>query len=311
MLEFDAKTYLLEYQDGAYLCNGNKRVEAPLNLETLEEAVKQCPKLQHVSLDDAPFGDQCFSILARIPRLDTLSLLRGRQITGHGLELLKDLPLKYLFLQRTALDDEGLSQAAQIKKLENLYIAACHHVTFDGLMAISWRDKLNVDDADQHDDEGRAGLFTEKQCKAFEDARTYKCMKNQLPLDSQELQAPIIALQKFFDDMTQWEQLAERKRLDSWEKVEDSRPEIEALFSRQVSWKPRPGWRPIHLSWTTGGTYTKHRLIIGERVTKNKYWLYTEDDSFHYRFLMRFIDGKWMIDNAQQGWHGCWSFCGL
>ena len=67
-------------------------------------------------------------------------------------------------------------------------------------------------------------------------------MKNQLPLDSQELQDPIIALQKFFDDMTQWEQLAERKRVVS-------RPEIEALFSRQVSWKPRPGWRPVHLSW--------------------------------------------------------------
>ena len=40
MLEFSANTYLLDYQDGAYLCNGKKRVEAPLNLETLEEAVK-------------------------------------------------------------------------------------------------------------------------------------------------------------------------------------------------------------------------------------------------------------------------------
>ena len=60
MLEFNANTYLLEYQDGAYLCNGKKRVEAPLNLETLEEAVKQCPKLQDISLYDAPFGDQCF-----------------------------------------------------------------------------------------------------------------------------------------------------------------------------------------------------------------------------------------------------------
>lgn len=304
MLEFDANTYILEYQDGAYICNGKKRVEAPLNLETLEEAVKQCPKLQDVSLDDVPFGDQCFSILAKAPRLDTLALLRGRQITGHGLELLKDLPLKYLFLQRTALDDEGLFQAAQIKKLEKLYIAACHHVTFDGLMAISWRDKLDVDDADLHDDEGRAGLFTAEQHKAYEDARIYKSMKNQLPLDSQELQAPINALQEFFDDMTRWEQLAEKNDRGNQEG-------IDALFSKRVSWKPRPGWRPVHLSWRYGGTYTNYRLIVGERVTKNKYWIYAEEGILYYRFLLRFIDGKWMIDNAQSGWQGRWSFCGL
>lgn len=304
MLKFNESNYLLEYQDGAYLCNENKRVEAPLNLETLKEAVRQCPKLEHVSLDDVPFGDQCFSILAQAPRLDTLALLRGRQITGHGLELLKDLPLKYLFLQRTALDDEGLFQAAQIKKLENIYIAACHHVTFDGLMAISWRDKLRVSDTDQHDDEGRAGLFTEKQRKAYEDARSYKSMKNQLSLDSQELQAPIIALQAFFDDMTKWELLAVKKG-------SGNQADIDALFSRRVSWKPRPGWRPVHLSWKVGGTYTNHRLIVGERVTKNKYWLYTENEIFHYRFLLRFIDGEWMIDNAQQCDQGRWLFCGL
>ena len=133
MLEFTSNTYLLEYKDGAYVCDGKKRVEAPLNLETLEAAVRQCPKLQAVSLEDVPFGDQCFPILAQIPKLNMLALLRGRQITGHGLKLLADLPLKDLFLQRTALDDEGLSQAAQIKKLERLYIAACPHVTFEGL----------------------------------------------------------------------------------------------------------------------------------------------------------------------------------
>ena len=40
MLEFAPNTYLLEYQNGAYLCNRSKRVEAPLNLKTLEEAVR-------------------------------------------------------------------------------------------------------------------------------------------------------------------------------------------------------------------------------------------------------------------------------
>ena len=199
---------------------------------------------------------------------------------------------------------KNLFQAAQIKKLENLYIAACHHVTFDGLMAISWRDKLDIQDVDQHDDEGRAGLFTAEQRKAYEDARTYKCMKNQIPLDSQELQTPIIALQEFFDDMTRWEQSAEKNGRGNQE-------DIDAFFSKRVSWKPRPGWRPVHLSWSDGGTYTNYRLIVGERVTKNKYWIYAEEGILYYRFLLRFIDGKWMIDNAQSGWQGRWSFCGL
>ena len=304
MLEFAPNTYLLEYQDGAYLCNGDKRVEAALNLETLGEAVRQCVKLQQVAIDDAPFGDECFPILAQIPKLNMLALLRGRQITGHGLELLKELPLKQLFLQRTALDDEGLSQAAQIKKLEEVYIAACRQVTFEGLMAISWRDKLWVCDTDEHDDEGRAGLFTQEQRKAYEDARTYKVMKNQLSLCSPELQAPIVALRDFFDDMTQWERLVEQSG-------HENKPVIDDLFAKRVSWKPRPGWRPVNNSSLRGGTYTNHHLIVGERVTKSKVWLYAENGIFYFRFLLRLIDGKWMIDNVQQCRQGRWVFCGL
>lgn len=304
MLEFAPNTDMLEYQDGAYLCNGTKRVEAPLNLETLEEAVRQCPKLQVVSLYDAPFGDRCFPLLAQIPRLNMLALLRGREITGHGLELLKDLPLKDLFLQRTALDDEGLAQAARIGKLENLYIAACRHVTPQGLLAIAWRDKLRVSDTDNQDEEGLAGLFTETERKAYEDARTYKTMKNRIPLDSPELQEPVHALQEFFHDMTRWERMAE-------EKDQGNQADIDVLFARRVSWTPRPGWRPVNLFWKRGGTYTNYRLVAGERVTKSKFWIYAEADIFYYRYLMRLIDGSWMIDNAQWCQAGRWSFCGL
>ena len=321
MLEFAPNTNMLEYQDGAYLCNGTKRVEAPLNLETLEEAVRQCPKLQAVSLYDAPFGDQCFPLLAQIPKLNMLALLRSRQITGHGLELLKDLPLKDLFLQRTALDDEGLAQAARIGKLENLYIAACRHVTPQGLLAIAWRDKLRVSDTDNQDEEGLAGLFTETERKAYEDARAYKTMKNKIPLDSPELQEPVRALQEFFHDMTRWERMAEEKNQDN--RMGTTRRErtagegqgvqadIDGLFARRVSWTPRPGWRPVDLFWKRGGTYTNYRLVAGERVTKSKFWIYAEADIFYYRYLMRLIDGNWMIDNAQWCQAGRWSFCGL
>ncbi len=232
------------------------------------------------------------------------TLLRGRQIAGHGLGLLKDLPLKDLFLQRTALDDEGLAQAAQIKKLEHIYIAACHQVTAEGLLAISWRDKLQVSDGDMQDEEGLAGLFTEAERKAYEDARTYKIMKNRISLDSPELQAPIHVLLEFFDGMNQWERMADQKG-------DGSQADIDALFARQVSWTPRPGWRPVHLCWERDGTYTGHHLVAGERVTKSKFWLYAEQGIFYYRYLMRLVDGKWMIDNAQWCREGRWFFHGL
>ena len=86
---------------------------------------------------------------------------------------------------------------------------------------------------------------------------------------------------------------------------------MDALFARQVSWAPRSGWRPVHLCWERGGTYAGHHLVAGERVTKSKFWLYAEQGIFYYRYLMRLIDGKWMIDNAQCCREGHWSFCGL
>lgn len=172
------------------------------------------------------------------------------------------------------------------------------------MLAISWRDKLEIDDRDEHDDEGRAGLFTQAQWKAYEDARTYKRMKNRLALDSPELREAIAALLAFFEDMNQWEQLAEQTSAGD-------RQSIDMLFVKRVSMKPRPGWRPIGLSWLVGGTYTDHRLIVGERVTKSKFWLYAENDIFYYRYLMRRMDDQWMIDNAQQCRNGRWEFCGL
>lgn len=51
MMYFDPKTDLLEYQDGAYLCDGKHGVEGPLDLEILSQAVGDCPKLQVVALD--------------------------------------------------------------------------------------------------------------------------------------------------------------------------------------------------------------------------------------------------------------------
>ena len=183
------------------------------------------------------------------------------------------------------------------------------------------RDKLRVSDTDRQDEEGLAGLFTETERKAYEDARAYKTMKNRIPLDSPELQEPVRALQEFFHDMTRWERMAEEKDQDNRTgptrrertagEGQGVQADIDGLFARRVSWTPRPGWRPVDLFWKRGGTYTNYRLVAGERVTKSKFWIYAEADIFYYRYLMRLIDGNWMIDNAQWCQAGRWSFCGL
>ncbi len=307
MGDLPVNTYFLEYVDGGFLCNDKHRVEAPLTLEALKEAAARCPKLTGLCLDRTELGDECFPVLAQMPKLDMLSLFGCQNITGHGLELLADLPLKHLFLQRTALDDQGLAQAARIKKLKKVNIAACPNVTAQGLLDIHWRDGLQVSDTDLHDDQGKAGLFTREERKAYEDARTYKSLKNSLPLTAPELAGPIAALEGFFDDMDRWEGLVEEKGLDG----PGIRADIEDLFVRRVSWEPKPGWRPAHLHGSAGGTYAGHRLICGERVTKNRFWIYAENDIFYYRYLLRLVDGSWMIHNAQWCQQGKWSFHGL
>ena len=105
--------------------------------------------------------------------------------------------------------DSEIAGMDDTQEIGKNYIAACHHVTFEGLLAVSWRDKLHISDRDKHDDEGLTGLFIEKERKAYEDTRTYKTMKNRILLDNPELQAPIHALWEFFDYMNRWEQMAE------------------------------------------------------------------------------------------------------
>ena len=67
MLAFPSNTSCLEYQNGAYLCNHKVRVEGALNLDTLREAVRQCPKLKQVYLDDAPLGMNVFRCSRSFP----------------------------------------------------------------------------------------------------------------------------------------------------------------------------------------------------------------------------------------------------
>ena len=50
-----------------------------------------------------------------------------------------------------------------------------------------------------------------------------------------------------------------------------------------------------------GGTYRAHQIIDSETVTKNKIYLYTQNDrDDQFRFLIIRKDGEWKIDDCQR-----------
>ena len=87
---------------------------------------------------------------------------------------------------------------------------------------------------------------------------------------------------------------------------------IEAIWERYVSEKPRPGYRPLALSYSAQGTYNGERFLDAEQLTRNKLCIYTREKNtgFDRRFLMKRVDGSWKIDAVQERLDG-WQRVGL
>ena len=85
------------------------------------------------------------------------------------------------------------------------------------------------------------------------------------------------------------------------------------IFKKYCTDKRRIGYRPewISFSMTKGGTYGNHQIIDSETFTKNKIYIYTQDElNFQYRFLIIRKNGIWKIDECQ--WRdGGWKKYGL
>ncbi|WP_303148245.1 NTF2 fold immunity protein [uncultured Cloacibacillus sp.] len=90
-------------------------------------------------------------------------------------------------------------------------------------------------------------------------------------------------------------------------------PSLLAIWDKFVSEKPRPGWRPVSLSYSSPGTYAAVKVTDAEQVTKNKLWLYAEEKGgakSEYRFLMKRTAEGWKIDYVQIRFDD-WRRCGL
>lgn len=72
------------------------------------------------------------------------------------------------------------------------------------------------------------------------------------------------------------------------------------------------GYRPLALSLSPEGTYAAFRLVDAEQVSRNKLYIYAQDERINldYRFWMKRVGEVWKIDAVQMRIDG-WSRCGL
>jgi hypothetical protein len=108
--------------------------------------------------------------------------------------------------------------------------------------------------------------------------------------------------------MTAWEQYAEQAEFED----DQVMPRLLAIWKTYVSEKPRPGYRPLSLSYSLHGTYSREKFVDAEQITRNKLYIYTreEDTDFERRFLMKRTDNDWKIDTVQMRLDG-WQRVGL
>ena len=110
-------------------------------------------------------------------------------------------------------------------------------------------------------------------------------------------------LSAFFAEMTEWERHMEQAGFEDAEAV----PRLLAIWEKYVSEKPRPGYRPLGLSYSAQSTYNGEEFLDAEQITKNRLYIYTREKAtgFDRRFLMKRVGEGWKIDAVQErldGW---------
>lgn len=323
MKDFPKRARCVDWRDGALIFDGGEPAEAAEpTMEIMErlgalsgmvsfhaygvpltdELIKPLAGLKNMvnlGVTDGLLTDGCFPIFASMPKLEILLLDGNSAIKGVGLDALGNSKVNLLSLNDTRLDDGGLKLAASLPKLSYIH-AERTKITYDGMMAVTGNRRLNII---------AHSLFTDEQTEAFQKEQREKAKKKKILIDSSVVEEAKTVLCAFFAAMTQWEAETERNGFDH----PSTEPSLLAIWDKFVSEKPRPGWRPVSLSYSSPGTYAAVKVTDAEQVTKNKLWLYAEETGgakSEYRFLMKRTAEGWKIDYAQIRFDD-WRRCGL
>ena len=322
MMEWPKRVRTVNWEYGILTLDNTKNIEvSELTLELMEkiseysdlvgfhvkgyhftdELLKPLAKLKNMvnfGIEDGELTDDCFSVFASMHKLTYLFLNGNSSINGSGLSAFGKCKLELLALNRTGLDDVGLSLAANISKLTHIHINHTN-VTYDGIMAIISNKRLSLVGDEQ---------FTKEELEEFSVAQRNKA-KKKTEIDYKAVEQCQKVLNDFFKAMTNWE-----KHTD---KVGFNHPDVEIgireIWENYVSEKPRKGHRPLAMHYCPDGTYEDDVFIDAEQITKNKLYIYTKQTSggrFEKRFLMKRVKDEWKIDAVQERLNG-WERIGL
>ena len=313
-MELPKRARTADWENGVLTLDGEKKFEIPeLTMELMERLagyslvgfhVKDYPatdellapfaghkSMVNFGVEDGALTDACFPVFSAMPKLRFLRLDGNSAIHGRGLSALQGCKLDLLTLNRTGLDDAGLLQAASISKLSHIQIDHTA-VTYEGLLAIAGNNYIKPVAHVQ---------FAKEQMEHFSRLQREKA-KKPVQLDEQAAAECRRILSAFFAEMTEWEQYMEQAGFEDAEAV----PRLLAIWEKYVNEKPRPGYRPLGLSYSAQGTYNGEEFLDAEQITKNKLYIYTREKNtgFDRRFLMKRVGEGWKIDAVQERLNG-------
>ena len=319
-MELPKRMRTADWENGVLTLDGEKKFEIPeLTMELMEQLagyalvgfhVKGYPvtdelltpftghkSMVNFGVENGALTDACFPVFSAMPKLRILLLTGNVGIDGSGLSFLRSCKLDLLALDHTGLSDTGLLQAASIPKLSHIWIDHTT-VTYEGLLAIAGNNYIHPVAHMQ---------FTGEQMEYFSQLQREKAQKPD-QLDEQAAEECRRVLSAFFAEMTEWEQYMEQAGFEDAEAV----PRLLAIWEKYVSEKPRPGYRPLGLSYSAQGTYKGEQFLDAEQITRNKLYIYTREKNtgFDRRFLMKRVGEGWRIDAVQERLDG-WQRTGL
>ena len=313
-MEWPKRARTADWENGVLTLDKEKQLEVPeLTAEMIERLagyalvgfhVKGYPvtdellapfaghkSMANFGVEDGALTDACFPVFFAMPKLRYLLLDGNAGINGSGLSALRECKIDLLTLNRTGLDDAGLRQAASLPRLSHIQIDHTA-VTYKGLLAIAGNSRIQPVAHVQ---------FTKAQMEHFSQLQREKS-KKPAQLDEQAAAECRRVLSAFFAEMTEWERYMEQAGFEDAEAV----PRLLAIWEKYVSEKPRPGYRPLGLSYSAQGTYNGEEFLDAEQITKNKLYIYTREKAtgFDRRFLMKRVGEGWKIDAVQERLNG-------
>ena len=319
-MEWPKRARTADWENGVLALDREKQFEVPeLTMELMERLasytlvgfhVKGYPvtdemlipftahkSMVNFGVENGSLTDACFPVFSAMPKLRILLLDGNAQINGSGLSTLQECKIDLLTLNHTGLNDTGLMQAASMSKLSHIQIDHTA-VTYEGLLAVAGNNYIKPVAHVQ---------FTKEQMEHFSQLQREKA-KKPVQLDERAASECRNVLSAFFAEMTEWEQYIEQAGFEDAEAV----PRLLAIWEKYVSEKPRPGYRPLGLSYSAQGTYNGEEFLDAEQITRNKLYIYTREKStgIDRRFLMKRVGEGWMIDAVQERLDG-WQRTGL